>query len=162
MANRYAIFDKFMDKPSIFYDILDNFFGEHLGSGYSRAVFDYKLDKKYVAKIDTNTRGSNYMEWEVWNEVKNTRFAKYFAECKSISADGKILIQRKAAKIEWFHTIPKQLPAFFHDIRQDNFGVIDGKIVCIDYALNNLLSKGLTKEMVPVKWNVVRYSCSKA
>lgn len=163
MDPKYNQYDTILNTPAIGYDFLDFFMGDYLGKGYSRSVFEHKKDKKLVVKIDINSKGSNFAEWETWKTVKGTKHEKWFAPCMSISDNGKILIQQKCKPIEYFHTIPKMIPAYFNDVHMKNFGIYNGRLVCFDYALNNLLKMGLTKEMIPIKWNLPqRYTCSQA
>ena len=157
--NRIDVYNKIFDNPIITFDIFNSFLGDFLGSGYSRYVFESNADSKSVIKIDHNSRGSNFMEWEVWNTVKDTKFAKWFAPCTYLSPDGKLLIQKKVKELISSDRLPKQLPSFFHDVRPDNFGMLNGKVVCFDYALTNLLKLGLTNEKRDVTWNFDR-ECS--
>jgi hypothetical protein len=154
MSEKYCIYNKIVDDPAVINDILNTFLGTYIGKGYSRYVFDYKLNKREVLKIDFYNRGSNFMEWEVWNTVKDTKFAKWFAPCSYCSSDGKLLIQTKVKEFKTFDKLPKQIPAFFHDNRIDNWGMLKGKPVCFDYALTRLLKTGLTSEMQEVSWSL--------
>lgn len=123
-----------------------------LGTGYSRDVFQYELDPTLVVKIETDA-GSfhNVREADVWEAVKETEFAEWFAPVVAISPNGLILLQKKCEPARG-RPLPTKVPAFFTDIHSNNWGFYEGRPVCFDYGHHLLLEKGLTKRMRKVKW----------
>jgi hypothetical protein len=124
----------------IFKDALDILCSdEEIGSGYSRDVFDCRLDSKLVVKVERDDKHyrsfNNVMECTFWNDNQyNPKIAKWLAPCEYLSPDGFILIQQKAAPIPDDYKLPDKLPSFFTDIKRENFGLLNGRLVCIDYA----------------------------
>lgn len=131
--------------------------GEKLGRGISREVFRCAFDPTMVFKFEKDAGSfQNIIEWETWQTVRHTAgfktdYAQYFAPCIGISPCGTILAQKAARKIDRAE-LPAELPSFFTDIKQENFGVIDGKIVCIDYGNTLLMTKGLNNKKRKADW----------
>ncbi len=111
------------------------FLGSKIGNGCYRDVYNYRLNEKLVVKIERDdTTFSNILEYKIWEEVQYADdLSKWFAPCIAISPNGKILIQKKAERA-LKKDYPKELPAFFSDIKMDNFGFLDGRLVCFDYG----------------------------
>jgi hypothetical protein len=108
--------------------------GDKLGEGMSREVFVYRPDHRFVIKFENGARMfQNLVEWEAWSFLKGTKRARWFAPCHDISSAGSILIQERARPLIAKENLLK-VPKFLTDIKRDNFGVIDGKIVCFDYG----------------------------
>lgn len=143
--------DKIHELPTTARDITGLFFGEVIGSGMSRTVYQHLQDPSLVLKVElSGTRFQNVLEWEIWNTVKDTKMAKWFAPCIDISANGIVLIQKKVAPIPE-DQYPKKLPSIFGDTKYQNFGKIGKQFVCFDYgtshinAINSILIKNKTK-----------------
>lgn len=120
----------------------------------TRDVYECLQDKECVIKHEP--RGDsfqNVLEWEVWNSVKGTKFAKWFAPCIDISGNGLYLIQKKAEMIPE-SDYPKKIPHFLTDLKFKNFGKIGKQFVCVDYGTTVCLSisKSLTHETKKAKW----------
>lgn len=49
--------------------------------------------------------------------------------------NGRILLQHKASPIVDRSALPEQVPAFLSDLKPENFGMLDGRLVCLDYAM---------------------------
>ena len=134
----------------LFYLIAPNFIGE----SSSRKVYSF-VDSKYVIKFETEDRHfQNVNEWNVWEHVEQTEYARWFAPCKYISPCGKVLIQEFADPILHSSELPKAVPSFFTDLKVLNFGLIGKQLVCVDYGYTRLLEEGLTKKMRAVDWNL--------
>jgi hypothetical protein len=122
--------------------------GKELGFGLSRKVFECNLCSEYVVKVEYTSQRyfQNVLEMLTWREVETTKLAKYFAECIAISDGGQLLIQEKTRPV-LKRELPKKLPEFFGDIKQDNWGVVSRSgrelVVCHDYGYINILAKGL-------------------
>lgn len=137
-----------MSKPYIFshaviQDICGLLLGDRLGAGVAREVFVYGLDESKVIKIEDVARSfQNVMEWEVWKEIEDTEWARWFAPCHFISPSGSVLIQARTKPIE---RLPAELPSFLADLKPSNFGRYKGRIVAHDYGLNMLMTRGLSR-----------------
>ena len=129
--------------------------GELLGSGVYRDVYVFKQSPQHVIKIERDMSTANFTnvtEWRNYIDLREWKsFSKYLAPCEAISQTGQILVQqriRHGQKNEY----PKQIPAYFTDIKRSNYGWIGTQFVCCDYPM--LLS--VTKSKNPqkkVNWN---------
>lgn len=114
-------------------DLKEMMLGEALGIGVHRKVGVYNLDKSLVIKCAIECPNINILEYEMWLMVKDTNLARWFAPCVEISPCGLFLLQKRVEtrpKSEY----PKLVPSFFGDMKYANFGWLDGKFVCVDYA----------------------------
>jgi len=114
-------------------DLKDLLLGEALGVGIHRKVGVYKLDKNLVVKCAIECPNINILEEEIWQMVRHTNIAKWFAPCVEISPCGIFLLQNRIEtkpKSEY----PKFIPSFFTDTKYKNFGWLNGNFVCCDYA----------------------------
>ena len=124
--------------------------GKKLGTGFNRKVYECKLMPEWVVKTERLNPNdfSNVREHHFWNEYKNEKhIAKWLAPCGDISPDGKVLLQRRAETLPEDYKFPKNLPEFLTDIKRSNFGLVDGKFVCIDYA-DTVLTPSIEKQPV--------------
>lgn len=148
--------EEYKKSPLLVDEIFDMVLGEHIGSGSFRDVFHYSVDPSYVIKVENSKGfGENWAEWRIWNAVQHTEYAKWFAPTKSISENGKVLMQKKTKSFysRSDKSVPDKIPAFFTDVKPDNFGWIGNQLVCHDYShcLEMFSSFGLTKKMQPTK-----------
>jgi hypothetical protein len=120
---------------------LSLFIGECIGTGAYRHVYEIKGQDHAVLKIEHDQRFNNVMEWTVWESVRGTDNAKWFAPCLEISDSGRALIQARTEVFDedGFREAVTSVPAFFDDIHFGNWGMLDGRPVCHDYAFNYLL-----------------------
>lgn len=121
-----------------FEDCFNLLCGKKLGEGINRQVFDCTIRKDLVVKVETEEhRGfANVFEYNFWNsysEMPDVR--KWLAPCEFISPDGRILLQKKCDKVPSNFKLPKKVPEFLTDLKVDNFGILNGKLVCVDYGL---------------------------
>lgn len=140
--------------PTTARDTAGLFFGKILGSGMSRIVYQHIGDPTLVLKVESGgNRFQNVLEWEVWQTVKDTKFAKWFAPCIDISANGIILVQKKADIIPK-NQYPKKIPRFFMDTKYENFGMIGKQFVCFDYGTAHIdaLNRSLTAKTKKSDW----------
>jgi hypothetical protein len=125
--------------------------GKLLGEGIARKTYECKLLPDCVVKIEENGGSfQNILEWSVWEDVQWTDYRGWFAPCQFIAPDGSVLIQKKTGPVpdsKW----PAKVPKFLTDIKKDNFGLYQGKVVCHDYGLGNF-TKMLTKAQVKADW----------
>lgn len=131
-------------------DIADYLLDDELGVGLQRRVFKKYQSNDSVIKLEANPC-QNITEYEVWDKVKDTEFAKWFAPVLGISEYGHLLemVRTRPVRIE---EMPQKIPAFFTDMKIENWGMLDGRIVCHDYGIHLLIEKGLTKRMIKAKW----------
>lgn len=151
MNNKIEVYQDIAKNELMTMELMNMILGKYLGRGIHRMVFEYALDKRYVVKLDDSDVGANFLENNVWQHIQYTKYAKWFAPIKSISSNGVIMIQAKCGKLEK-NEYPKKVPAFFTDTHFDNFGKLNGRPVCFDYAATLLLEKGMTNEMKTPKW----------
>lgn len=124
--------------------------GEKIGSGMSRVVWSSPIWPDCVIKIeDSVAHFQNVIEWETWQNVKDTPYAKWFAPCRWISHSGSILIMERT-KPAADKSYPDRMPKFLCDFKKANYGMLGKRLVCHDYGL--MLMNGLTKSMWKVKW----------
>lgn len=126
--------------------------GDLIGSGAFREVYEWLPDKTLVAKIENGAKSfSNVMEYEVWRSVEGTEFACWFAPVVQVSNCGSVILQKRTVQIRR-HELPAKVPAFFTDLHPRNWGLLDGRPVCHDFALNMLIEHGMTKRMRKPDW----------
>lgn len=124
-----------LGSPALRQEIAFTFIGEKIGSGLHRTVFACRIDPSLVVKVEVGSCSfANVREWELWDEVHSTKdVARWLAPCVAISPCGSVLLQRRAEKCDKGR-YPEKVPAWFGDMKFDNFGMLDGKLVCVDYA----------------------------
>lgn len=128
------------DNLPIFRDAFNMLCGDKIGSGVYRDVFRCKLRPDLVVKVERETEYrdfANVREMRFWCDNQDcTAIAKWLAPCEFLSPDGRVLLQKKATIVteDDLANLPKQLPAFLTDTKFGNFGWLNGKLVCVDYA----------------------------
>jgi hypothetical protein len=136
-------------------DIVRMLLGKGIGAGIHRTVFEHGQDKTLVVKLE-NEAGSfaNPQEWEVWERIRETSLAKWFAPCVAISGAGAVLFQKRTEPVTLtvLRAELPQVPVFFTDLKVSNWGRFDGRIVCHDYANHLLYEKGMTGRMRKADW----------
>jgi hypothetical protein len=132
--------------------VLDLFVGECLGTGWSRHVYALKGDDTKVIKVEHSHKFfSNIMEWKVWEAVRDTPAAAWFAPCHYVSHDGLALVQARTVPLtkEQFAELV-ELPDFLSDTFFANFGYLDGRVVCHDFGRHNFFKiAAAASKMVP-------------
>lgn len=129
-------------------DALDLLLGAWVGNGCARAVYEYAPDpENYVVKLETKARSfQNVAEYELWNRVVNTSMAKWFAPVSKISVCGIALVMRRTIPVKCIADMPKRVPAVLCDLKIQNFGLMDGRVVAHDYGFTNATdAKGVVK-----------------
>jgi hypothetical protein len=115
------------------YELSHLLLGDFLGEGVSRKVFRCAINPEFVVKVSDRAHSwQNINEWEVWWYSSKT-MAKWLAPCVAISPSGTYLIQRYAEPLRK-EDLPKKLPRFLVDQKQENFGMIGGQVVARDYG----------------------------
>jgi hypothetical protein len=130
-------------------ELADMMFGEFIGQGMSRSVYQHRFYNDLVFKIEDLGSSKIYefqnaVEWQNWNFIQHSAIEKYFAPCRKISDNGKILIQER---VEPILKIPKNFPRIFNDMRLCNFGKYKGRVVLCDYGYGGLDVPTLCKKL---------------
>lgn len=143
-----AVFGDF--SPAVHRDLFGLLLGEKLGEGVARRVYVNNLDATRVVKIEDTARSfQNIAEWELWQTVKEGPLARWFAPCYHISPCGVVLVQERVADVAAF---PASIPAFFTDLKAENFGRRGRQFVARDYG--SLLGRFVhltTRTRVPMR-----------
>lgn len=111
--------------------------GREIGQGCYRTVYSTILNKDWVIKRDTGENYSNIMEWQIYDEFKNTPIAKWLAPVYYMSPRGLWLVQAKTEPLQQAQ-MPTRVPAIFADTKLDNWGMWEGSPVCHDYGNNRV------------------------
>lgn len=126
---------------------------DELGSGAFRTVYSMRWDKNLVIKIERDAKRRdfhNVLEWRTWYLVKSSPIEKWFAECVWMSNCGLVLVQKRTTPVK---KLPAKLPSFFTDVKTDNFGMFEDRLVCHDYGYSNFVNVAMdhfTMKTVPV------------
>lgn len=138
---------------SVALDLVGMMLGKKLGEGQFREVYELAIDPSKVIKLECGAGDfQNAMEWELWDEVRWTQHARWFAPCHAISACGSVLLMERTTPLVKPPPKTTRIPAYLADTKLENFGRIGNRIVCHDYARNLLVSHGLTSRMRKPKW----------
>ena len=127
--------------------------GKWLGGGVGRGVYVLGTDPSLVVKIETRSRSfQNVAEWQVWDEVReNDDAGKWFAPCHYISPCGVVMIQSRTKPLDKSR-FPDKMPSFFTDLKYQNFGIFDGRVVAHDYGFHRFIYLGSTARMRVAEW----------
>ena len=143
-----------IELPFAMQDLVRFCLGDYISKGGSRTVFDWSLKPNTVVKFchDDDCR-SNWIEYSIWQAVKDTNNAKWFCPVIDISPCGRFLLMRKVKALKQTDKLPKRLPNFFTDIHTGNFGWIGKQLVCIDYQfIERSLDLSFNTNMRIVDW----------
>jgi len=136
-----------------FEDAFNLLCGKLLGEGIHRKVFECRLRNDLVVKVEDETGWryfANVHEMRFWSEHEQYKpVAKWLAPCEYLSPDGRILLQKRVSPVFNGMKLPKKIPEFLSDLKLENFGVHEGRMVCVDYALT--IPNPSTK-LKPVDW----------
>jgi hypothetical protein len=114
--------------------------GQRIGGGGAREVFEVKNDSAAVIKVAAQYPLTNFIEWLIWNWVRETHWRSAFGECHTISPSGRYLIMERLDDVpESRKAETPTLPSFVGDVWANNFGVnATGVIKARDYASANM------------------------
>jgi hypothetical protein len=121
-----------------FEDAFDLLCGDLLGRGVHRKVFACKLLPALVVKVEYDELRyfANFREQAFWDEHQDyPRVAEWLAPCEFLSPDGRVLLQRRVDPLPAGYAMPEQLPHFLPDHKRENYGLLDGRFVCVDYSM---------------------------
>ena len=125
--------------------------GKVLGEGLSRTVYEMAFHPGLVVKVETQNGKffQNVTEYVTWQSVLKTGMEKWFAPCYDISGNGRVLIQARTSKPE-DSDFPDKIPACLGDVKRENFGMFEDRLVCHDYGL--FLSVLMSNKLVKATW----------
>lgn len=131
-------------ETSTFEDAFNLFCGELLGKGIHRAVYACAIRPDLVVKVelespDGSRNFANVHEFSFWRDYGEIdKIKQWLAPCEMLSADGRILLQKRVTPVHDTKLFPAKLPSFLTDTKLSNYGMLDGRLVCADYALTVL------------------------
>lgn len=147
------LIDTFQTESGIPYELLALLCDQRLGHGMTREVFRFYPDPTKVIKFELESgHFQNVLEYQLWDHVQHTKFAKWFAPCRYISHCGRILIQDYAEPLAAI-ALPAEVPAFFTDLKPSNWGAIKGQPVAVDYGKHLMLERGMNGRMRKADWS---------
>src|SRR5574343_3505 len=124
----------FHDSHTIKMDIFDCILGKEIGRGMTRIVYQHRTDPTLVVKVEHEGGAfQNVRESELWFEIADTKFKKWFAPVVYVSGCGTVIIQKKCEPLDK-KKYPKKIPVFLTDTKYANYGLLNGKFVCFDYG----------------------------
>lgn len=122
-------------------DLILSLCGKKIGSGTYRTVYNYNFHEKYVIKLEPNNTDCNVSEYILWDEIQGLKgdlawVKDWFAPVLWMSPNGKILVMEKTSENPKNKKLerPREVPAFFTDLKYDNWGWIGNRFVCHDYG----------------------------
>ena len=136
-----------------FSEIFNGLCGDIIGEGVSRVVYDCLINDDYVVKIHKASWegiNQNYNEFLIYSEA-SVKIRKYLAPIHWISDYNIVLFQRKCEPLQK-KQIPKKIPRFLNDRKQENWGLLDGKVVCFDYGICKTTFNSIDTELVDWEW----------
>lgn len=148
-----------MFEPETFQDAFNLLCDTKLGHGIHRTTFLCRFDPDLVVKVEhgEHRNFSNIIEWRIWNDFQHVKsVARWLAPCRYLSPDGRLLVQERAAPLRR-HEIPAKVPSFLNDEKPSNFGMINRRVVCVDYAG---LQISLSDQLVERQWSHVDVEAS--
>jgi len=149
-----AFIDHFSNDWFLLSDFTDLFVGAHIGQGTSRSVYEYRLNPKWIIKIDRSGQFCNVSEWDIWHNYKHIpEYAKFLAPCIHLSSCGRVMIQERTKPVKNIKDLPKEIPNFFSDFKIQNWGMIGKRFVCHDYANHRLFAPDKVLMFEPEWWS---------
>lgn len=138
--------------PNTINEIVGLLVGDKIDYGRDRNVYACHAFPDYVVKVEN--RGTNYfsnvMEWMIWTEFRGTKWERWLAPCKFISAGGTVLIQARCAPLK---KRPRRVPGWMSDLKGENWGEWEGRPVCFDYANNELFEAAKLVGLKVPRWH---------
>lgn len=139
----------------LFRELRSAVLGELLGQGTGRQVYLCKVNSDLVVKIEENSRSfQNVEEWQAWDWVSRggaPDMAQWLAPCEFISNSGSVLVQRRVEPLRR-GDLPAKVPAYLADLKLENFGMLNGRVVCCDYGTIGVALRRTDKRLVKADW----------
>ena len=129
-----------MSNVETFEDAFNFLCHEVLGQGVHRKVFTCRFREDLVVKVEDNgdhamRSFANVREFDFYNYWRDYEpVARWLAPCEYLSPDGRIMLQKRVDPIPSDFKLPDMLPSFLTDHKKTNFGIYEGRLVCVDYA----------------------------
>lgn len=124
---------------------------EQLGFGQNREVWKLR-GLPYVAKIANGDPSQNWREWSFWDDAKGTEMEKWLAPCLCFSSSGRILIQALTKPLI-NRLYPEKIPDLLTDLKVQNWGVYEDRVVCHDYGTNYVHANAIAAmELKEAEW----------
>lgn len=128
--------------------------GDLIGQGVHRKVFECKIRPDLVVKVEDDDHRffANVFEMQFWCEYKdNKSISKWLAPCEFMSPDGRVMLQKKCSPVPFDYNLPANMPEFMCDFKRGNFGIMDGRLVCVDYGITNLKP---SSKLIKTNWAI--------
>lgn len=117
--------------------IINKVCGNLIGSGKFRDVYELKGNPDYVVKFERDpslARFANVCEWINWKDNYEWDYLyPWLCPCVDITETGQFLIQRRAQPLKP-DQLPEKVPSLFTDLKPENFGWLENRIVILDYS----------------------------
>lgn len=127
-----------MSRRDAYQDAFNMLCGDVIGRGVHRTVYDCPLRPDLVVKVEHKFARffANVLESRLWTDAEDhAPVARWLAPVEFVSPDARLLLMRRADPVPADYRLPDKVPSFLSDVKRDNFGILDGRLVCIDYAL---------------------------
>ena len=121
-----------------FEDAFNLLCGDKLGSGIHRDVYTCRIRDDLVVKVEIEENWRNFanvkehMFWSDWQHYDP--IGSWLAPCDYLSPDGRISLQKRCEPLSAAYQMPEMVPSFLTDHKRENFGLYEGRLVCVDYA----------------------------
>lgn len=135
-------------------DLVSLVAGDPLGGGISRKVYVFEPDPSLVIKFEDSGRSfQNVAEYQLWQDLLHTPFAKWFAPVVQISYCGSVLLMKRTEPMQR-DQYPDKVPSAFMDRKRSNFGMLDGRLVCHDYGVNasTMAVNAMNNRLIKADW----------
>lgn len=141
-----------MSNPECHKDLFNMFCGKLLGEGSHRKVFECLVRPDLVVKVEHSDFRyfANVFEMQLWSEnAENKDVSKWLAPVEFISPDGRILLQKRCDPLPINYKLPARMPEFLCDFKRSNYGIFEGRLVCVDYGITYFKAN---HKLIDTKW----------
>ena len=135
-------------------DVLVNL-DEVIGRGATRTVYTLPSNPNVVLKVAPDNPEQNEAEYRLYDRVRGTNIEKYFAEVIAVSDDYRALVMQRTLPINDLSKMPPRLPRIVMDVKVQNLGMCQGKVVFHDYGINSLDKSNFTTALKTYNWDNV-------
>jgi len=124
----------------VFEDAFNLLCGRLIGEGIHRTVFACRVRPDLVVKVE-HSEGydryfANFQESKFWTDNQHYEaVSKWLAPSEYLSPDCRLLLQQRCDPVPSDYKLPEKMPSFLTDFKRENFGILKGKLVCLDYAM---------------------------
>lgn len=140
----------------LFSGLFDCVAGPFIGEGCQRRVYETNelFATPMVIKIAREDgKYQNMAEYETWITAKDSKNAKWLAPVHYVADNGSVLIMARTSPVSETDRMPRRVPSFLTDLKRDNWGWLDGRLVCHDYGINNSVDLGVVQPMKAALWH---------